>query len=137
MSGTRIGPAPPAGPSVSSEQAPRPVPSGTDLAEALAGLAGDLLRDSQASRLAKAQAQVEALHYAAQLAVARGDIQALRGLSAEAGRISRDLAASDLPAEQVAAIAAQAQQVSQSGDPAEPAAAEPAVPTLPVTDIIT
>ena len=113
MSGTRIDPAPPAIPSPSTDSAPRPAPSGPELADALAGLAGDLLRVDLATRLARAQAQVVALLSAALLAAVRGDHPAMRGLAAEAGRIGRDLATGGLDSDQVAAIVAQARQVGQ------------------------
>jgi len=122
MSTSRVGPAPGAGPhspvspSPSAEtsgpdKAVDPPPSGDQLALALDGLAQDLLRDTQVTRLTRAQSQVEALHYAAQLAAARGDLWAIKALSAEALRIGRDLAGAGLPAEQVAPILEQARRV--------------------------
>jgi hypothetical protein len=112
MSGTRIEPTPPALPSASAETQ-RLAPSAAELAESLAGLAGDLVRVDTATRLTRAQSQIEALLYAAQLAAVRGDRQSMRALAAEAGRVSRDLAAAGLDADQVGAIVAQARQVGQ------------------------
>jgi len=114
MSGTRIGPPPPA-PNISADHAPRPAPV-EDLADALAGLAHLLVRDSETTRLAKAQSQIEALMYAAQLAVARGDAQGLRGVASEAGRIARDLGMAGAVSDQANAIIAQAGQVRQICD---------------------
>ena len=117
MSGTRIGPPPPA-PNISADHAPRPAPV-QDLADALADLAHLLVRDSETTRLAKAQSQIEALLYAAQLAVARGDAQGLRGVASEAGRIARDLGAAGTVSDQANAIIAQAGQVRQMCDGGE------------------
>ncbi|MGE4280262.1 MAG: hypothetical protein AB7G62_11780 [Magnetospirillum sp.] len=123
MSTSRIGAAPgvaPSSPTVSQHSSGdevAPAPSGDQLALALDGLAEDLLRDTRASRLTRAQSQVEALHYAAQLALARGDLWAIKALSSEAQRIGRDLAAAGLPAEQVAPILEQARRVGGAEAP--------------------
>lgn len=125
MSTSRIGAAPGAAlPSVTvsphdTGDKVTPAPTADQLALALDGLAQDLLRDTGVSRLARAQSQVEALHYAAQLALARGDHWAIKALSAEALRIGRDLAGSGLPAEQVAPILEQALRVGGDGPPPE------------------
>lgn len=124
MSATRIGATSPgasggAGTSAGTDRqtrAPAAVEPMADLGAAMADLAQWLVKDTETSRLATAQSQVEALMYAAKLAVARGDAQALRGLSSEAGRISRDLSSSGLAADQVAAVVAQAGQVNQLCD---------------------
>jgi len=123
MSTSRIGAVPGAAlssPTVSPQDTGGKVtlaPTADQLVLALDGLAQDLLRDTQASRLARAQSQVEALHYAAQLALARGDHWAIKALSSEAQRIGRDLVASGLPAEQVAPILEQALRVGGDGPP--------------------
>lgn len=117
MSTSRVGPAPNPAPQ-SHAKAVVPQPSGDDLVQALSGLAKDLRHDGEVTRLARAQSQVEALHYAAHLAAARGDLSALKALSAEALRIGRDLSAAGLPADQVAPILEQARRVG--GDTPSP-----------------
>lgn len=114
MSASRVGPAP--HPQAKAAIAP---PSGDDLVQALSGLAKDLRHDSETTRLARAQSQVEALHYAAHLAAARGDMSAIKALSAEALRVGRELSAAGLPAEQVAPILEQARRVGGDTPPPE------------------
>lgn len=116
MSTSRVGPVPNPAPQ-SHAKAVVPPPSGDDLAQALSGLAKDLLRDGAVTRLARAQSQVEALHYAAHLAAARGDLSALKALSAEALRVGRELSAAGLPADQVAPILEQARRVGGDRPP--------------------
>lgn len=135
MSGPRIDPTTLPLPQNATETAPRPAPTVAELTDALAGLAGDLVRVDQATRLARAQSQVEALLYAAQLAAMRGDQQGLRGLAAEAGRLSRDLSAAGLQSDQVAAIVAQAQRVGQICEDGVAVAAP--IPSPDPTDVVT
>ena len=92
-----------------------------DLAEALGDLARLLAADDQATRLARAQSQVEALLYAAQLAGARGYALGRRGAAAEADRIARSLVASGLSGSAVADIASQAGRVAALADRTPPA----------------
>lgn len=116
MSDTRIGPAPPA-----PSPEPRPRAVAVEAATELDDLARLLVRDVETTKLARAQSQIEALLYAAQLALARGDGGGLRGIAWEAGRIARDLGGGDA----AAAIVAQAGQVCQlcekTNAPATPA----------------
>ncbi|MCA1908518.1 MAG: hypothetical protein LDL39_09160 [Magnetospirillum sp.] len=116
MSVSRVAPASGAVPQSPDKAVTQP-PTGDDLAQALSGLAEDLTRDGEATRLARAQSQVEALHYAAQLAAARGDLPALKALSAEALRVGRDLSAAGLPADRVAPILEQARRVGGDRPP--------------------
>lgn len=116
MSDTRIGPAPPA---LSPDPQPRTV--AVEAAVELDDLARLLVRDVETTKLARAQSQIEALLYAAQLAVARGDTTGLRGIAWEAGRIARDLGGGDA----AAALVTQAGQVcrlcEKPNEPASPA----------------
>nr|CAM77617.1 hypothetical protein MGR_2095 [Magnetospirillum gryphiswaldense MSR-1] len=70
---------------------PQPRAIAVEAAAELDDLARLLVRDVETTRLARAQSQIEALLYAAQLALARGDGGGLRGITWEAGRIARDL----------------------------------------------
>ncbi|KAF0222963.1 MAG: hypothetical protein FD176_2278 [Rhodospirillaceae bacterium] len=105
MNDTRIGPAPSVPPAAGPDPQPRAV--AVEAAAELDDLARLLVRDVETSRLARAQSQIEALLYAAQLALARGDGSGLRGIASEAGRIARDLGGGDA----AAALVAQAGQV--------------------------
>lgn len=129
MTTSRIDPAPPTGAATSENGPRRPSPLAAELSDALAGLAEDLRQVDHATRLARAQGQLEALLYAAQLAGARGDQQALRGLSAEAGRIGRDLSAAGLDGDQGTAILTQIRRLGQGTDADGTAPASPAPPT--------
>lgn len=135
MSGTRIGPPTPVL-SVSTDGAPRPANqvSPEELGDALNDLARLLVHDSEATRLAKAQSQMEALMYSAKLAIARGDVQGLRGIASEASRISRDLGAAGMVSDHVGAIVSQGNQVCQLCEGGN-GGAEPSDAPPPSTDL--